>query len=425
MLEDYPGNKDGTLTLMGSGEMTRPMVRVYREILDRIQEEPIRALFLDTPAGFQLNADLLSEKAKEYFQRHFRVKMEPVLFKDFSRATPFAVEDAAYKIRKAHFIFSGPGSPTYALKNWLGNPVGDAIRGSLYLGNHLVFASAASICVGRYSMPVYEIYKVGENPLWVEGLDLMGDLELDLAVIPHWNNTEGGNHDTRFCYIGESRLRVLEDQLPDSTAIVGVDEHTACIFDLARKRCSVKGTGRVVIRKKGRDKIFPNGATFGFDELGPARGRGTRAKDTPTDISTHKPLSVQMKELEREFLETLNGTEDITYAIRISREYLKQINKAKENGETADALLTAYETLAAMQIKMVLQAVEASKEQRNLAPSLIALLVTVRHELREKGKWELADKIREELGKFGVILEDDRNRTRWKIDAPEESGSVR
>lgn len=406
MPKDYQGNKNGTITLMGSGEMTSSMVRVHKEILDRIEEKPIRAVFLDTPAGFQLNADILSQKAKEYFKKHFRVKMEPVLFKDFSRATPLEVKEAAHTIMNAHFIFSGPGSPTYALKNWLGNPVGDAIKKSLYGGSHLVFASAASLCVGKYSMPVYEIYKVGEDPFWVNGLDLLGDLGLNLAVIPHWNNAEGENHDTRFCYMGAPRLKVLENQLPDLTIIIGIDEHTAGIFDLSEERCSVKGVGQVVIRKKGGDKTFPDGSTFGFDELAPSGERSKQAKGFPSLVSTREPLLTKISELEGNFLQALNDRGDIASATLIPEELLKHIHKAKEKGETSDTLLNAYERLADMQMKMVSQAAKVSKKDTHLLSSLMELLITVRNELREKEKWELADKIREEMARVGIILED-------------------
>jgi len=75
-------------------------------------------------------------------------------------------------------------------------------------------ASAAALTLGRYTIPVYEIYKVGEAPRWLEGLDLLTPIGLPVAVVPHYDNAEGGNHDTRFCYLGEHRLRMLEDELP-------------------------------------------------------------------------------------------------------------------------------------------------------------------------------------------------------------------
>jgi hypothetical protein len=51
---------------------------------------------------------------------------------------------------------------------------------------------------------------VGAPPYWLDGLDLLRQLGLKVAVIPHYDNTEGGTHDTRFCYLGERRLRLME-----------------------------------------------------------------------------------------------------------------------------------------------------------------------------------------------------------------------
>ena len=86
--------------------------------------------------------------------------------------------------------------------------------------------------LGRFTIPVYEVYKVGEAPRWLPGLDLLAPLGLPVAVVPHYDNAEGGNHDTRFCYMGERRLRVLEAELPDEVFILGVDGHTALVMDL-------------------------------------------------------------------------------------------------------------------------------------------------------------------------------------------------
>ena len=45
---------------------------------------------------------------------------------------------------------------------------------------------------GRYTLPVYEIYKVGQDLHWIDGLSFFGDFGLRLSVIPHWNNNDGG-----------------------------------------------------------------------------------------------------------------------------------------------------------------------------------------------------------------------------------------
>ena len=53
------------LTIMGSGETAPTMVKVHRQLLERVGGGP--AVLLDTPYGFQENADDISEKAQAYF----------------------------------------------------------------------------------------------------------------------------------------------------------------------------------------------------------------------------------------------------------------------------------------------------------------------------------------------------------------------
>jgi hypothetical protein len=190
-----------------------------------------------------------------------------VSFKAVAAATPIEVDETLRRLRRANYIFAGPGSPTYAVRNWQKTPIMEAMARRLATGAHLVFASAAAIAMGRHALPVYEIYKVGEEPHWVEGLNLLGPYGLELAIVTHWNNTEGGTHDTRYCYMGEPRLRLLEESLPESATILGIDEHTACIVDLSKGESVVMGVGQVTIRRKGCEVTHAAGTTFDVDQL--------------------------------------------------------------------------------------------------------------------------------------------------------------
>ncbi|WP_179894287.1 hypothetical protein [Streptomyces sp. or20] len=91
------------------------------------------------------------------------------------------------------------------------------------------------------------------------GLDLLGALGLPVAVIPHYDNAEGGTHDTRFCYLGEPRLAALEHELPDESAVLGIDEHTAVIVDLSTSLVRVWGRGVMTIRRRGASVLVPGG----------------------------------------------------------------------------------------------------------------------------------------------------------------------
>jgi cyanophycinase-like exopeptidase len=342
----------GTVTLIGSGELAASMSKVHRAVMSRI-EDSVQAVFLDTPAGFELNADQISAKAVEYFKRHLSVDLAVVSFKVAATATSAEVERALRMLRPARYIFAGPGSPTYAVRNWWKTAIMEALARRLAAGAHLVFASAAAIAMGRYTLPVYEVYKVGEAPHWAEGLDLLGSYGLELAIVPHWNNTEGGTFDTRYCFMGEPRWRILEDSLPDSTVVLGIDEYTACTLDLSVGQCEVIGAGQVTVRRKGAQKTFPAGTTFDLDQLRRAIPAGEHPEPQVTE-------------------------------------------------ETLGTYVTDFEWP------------EVPEEGRaNFAP-LVELLIEVRAQLRADEQWALADEIRDRLAELGIILEDGRTGTTWR-----------
>src|SRR3954451_12300106 len=202
------------LAIVGSGETTTSAARVHRSILERFGATPVPATLIDTPYGFQENAAGISSDAVDYFERRLR---NPVSVASFRGADQDAVARATAleRIREADYVFSGPGSPSYALRHWRGSDVARALADKLATGGAVVMASPAALALGRFTIPVYELYKVGEEPHWLTGLDLPAAWGWSVAIVPHYDNAEGRGHDTRFCFLGERRLRVLEDDMPD------------------------------------------------------------------------------------------------------------------------------------------------------------------------------------------------------------------
>ena len=258
------------LTIMGSGETAPTMIKVHREVFDRLGRAEPSAVLLDTPYGFQANADLISDRAVEYFRQSVGRRVEVAQLRRTDTGDAVAIEQALARIRGADWLFTGPGSPSFALRQWAGTPVPDVLAGLLRSGGPggaLVFSSAAALTLGIATVPVYEIYKVGADPFWLEGLDLLSDLGLPVAVIPHFDNTEGGNHDTRYCYLGLARLEQLERELPDGAFVLGVDEHTGVILDLDADRATILGRGVVTLRQQGRQRVLEAGQTVALDVL--------------------------------------------------------------------------------------------------------------------------------------------------------------
>jgi hypothetical protein len=298
------------LAIMGSGETAPTMVKPHRQLFDRLGPAPVQAVLLDTPYGFQANADDISARAVEYFAASVGRQIQVAELRRRDGADPVRWEASLSALSRARWVFAGPGSPTYALRQWRGSDVPDLLADKLKQGGCVVFASAAALTLGARTVPVYEIYKVGEDPQWAKGLDLVSFLGPEVAVIPHYDNAEGGNHDTRYCYLGENRLARLEQQMTGQGWVLGVDEHTGCVFDLdaetvgGRRKRGGDGapTGQVVgdsrrhddvdqracrycIRKKGdgrahRPPFHPSGGwrhSHGPSRRDPPAGTGVRA----------------------------------------------------------------------------------------------------------------------------------------------------
>jgi hypothetical protein len=188
----------------------------HRRIFERLGSD-VDAVLLDTPFGFQENAPILAEKAIEYFRDAMGQTVEAAGLTRTDTDDTVAIERGIARVRSADWLFAGPGSPTYALAQWTGTAGPRRAHRQVASGGAVVFSSAAALTLGVATVPVYEIYKVGRDPHWLDGLDVLSEIGLHVAVIPHYDNAEGGNHDTRFCYLGERRLAMLEPSLPDGT----------------------------------------------------------------------------------------------------------------------------------------------------------------------------------------------------------------
>jgi len=189
------------------------------------------------------------------------------------RGTPFSPDEpnALQTLLSADLMFMGTGSPTYAVRQLTGSLAWDLVRVRQRQGAALVFASAATIAVGEYALPVYEIYKVGEDVRAVPGLGLFADFGLSLSFIPHWNNTDGGaDTDTSRCFVGMDRFTQWCDMLPPGHTIVGLDEHTGLIIDFEAGKCTVNGISSVTLLRECNPEIYPAGSVFPVEELGDA-----------------------------------------------------------------------------------------------------------------------------------------------------------
>lgn len=405
---------------MGSGELTSTMVEVYKDLLARLGPAA-RAVFLDTPAGFQLNADHLSQRAVEYFKTHVHRDIDVASLKVYDSGRTVGVEKAFQTLRAADFVLIGPGSPTYAVRQWRASPVPDILNNRIEGGACLIAASAAALTVGSFTLPVYEIYKVGEDLHWVEGLNLLGQFGIRAAVIPHWNNAEGGTHDTRFCYMGEPRFRQLEAMLPPEALVIGLDEHTACIMDLERDEAQVKGLGRVIVRTRTMEAAFVKGERFPLSLLrGETAGHDQRLSPLAAEPAREPQAAQtgsfwdQVHGLQEAFLQGLkqNSWEETTGALLSLDD---AIWKANEQGESEEFIVQAREALRDMLADLGKRLGAPAASGASAMVPLVEGLIALRARLRDEKKWQEADALRLCLEQADIMIEDAKDGTRWHM----------
>ncbi len=409
----------GMIVLMGSGELTSTMVEVHKELLSRLGGSP-QAVFLDTPAGFQLNADQLSQRAVQYFRDRVQRTLAVASFKSSREEPSVEAQRAFQQLRQADFVLIGPGSPTYAVRQWRSSPVPDILAKRIASGGCLVAASAAALTVGRFTLPVYEIYKVGQQLHWVEGLDLLGHFGFSLVVIPHWNNAEGGTHDTRFCYMGQSRFDHLESLLPDDVGICGLDEHTAFLIDLEKQEAEIRGIGKVVLRRRGNELVLKKGDRVPLEVLqGDTAGRRwapTAAKPLEPDGAADTQAASfwdRLHALEAQFTAGLeNG--DAKEATNSLLELDRTIWQADRDSENDEFISQSRDLLRELIVQIGTRLEQSPQSAADCLAPLVAELLTLRENHRQEGRWQAADEIRAVLLRAGIIVEDTPDGSRWR-----------
>ena len=277
----------GLIALFGSGETAPGAYRIHERVMRELPA-PVKVAILETPAGFELNSPAVAGKVGAYLERHLRnysprVSIVPAR----KRGTAFDPDDPdlAEPIFGSDYLFMGPGSPSYTVRQLRDSYAWNALRARNRLGGAICFSSATTVASGRYTLPVYEIYKVGQDLHWIEGLAFFADFGLRLSVIPHWNNNDGGDElDTSHCYMGQPRFDELLAMLPRGVTVLGIDENTGVVIEPMTGECELVGQGGASVLTSEGEQVFESGARFPASALGDWRLPPTPQDGIPGEI---------------------------------------------------------------------------------------------------------------------------------------------
>jgi hypothetical protein len=426
---------------MGSGETSPTMVTVHRALAARLPPRPSRAVLIETPYAFQENAADVSARARAYFARSVGLDVTVIPGQAPAGGTGGDARpagDGLADLRAAGWVFSGPGSPSYALERWRADGTGQALRDRVAAGQGItVMASAAAATIGCAALPVYEVYKAGAAPHWLDGLDLLAPLGLRAAVIPHYDNAEGGTHDTRYCYLGERRLSLLEGSLPAGAAVLGVDEHTAAIFDLDAGSVEVTGRGAVTVRRAGHSTVLPHGTALPLAELRsllrdghpltsghgpaarvPAAGDGTltgrERPRTPEPVAGDPPATLtEITRTAQQRFEAAAEAGDGPAMAAVILDLETAISDWAADTEEDQGTGQSRAVLRALVTRLGNYARQPAGNPGGGLAAAAGPLLALRAELRGQGLYPAADAIRDALSAAGLQIQDTPEGTRW------------
>jgi peptidase E len=395
----------------------------------------VKAVVLDTPYGFQENAPELAAKAVEYFNTSINVDLVVAglvrLHDTHIAADPVAIERGLRALSDADYIFAGPGSPTYALRQWAGSSVARIINDKLTHGGIVTFASAAALTLGKATVPVYEVYKVGQDVTRLDGLDILTTIGINAAVIPHYDNTEGANHDTRFCYLGEARLRMFESMLDTDTYVLGVDEHTGLVIDLDAAIATVVGNSNVTIRLRGNSFVYPTGSVIPLSLL---QSPSSLLDDSQRQLDTAKTVAapetelvtqtpVQENSLEsilsraKEEFDTAMAQRDAVAAVRSVLALEQGMKDWSADTLTSDVVDRARGALRSMISQLGDAAVNGVKDPRAVVSPFVEAMLAVRATVRAEKRFDLSDIIRDVFSSLNIEVRDTPTGVEWSLPA--------
>ena len=407
------------LTIMGSGETSPTMVKTHRSILDRF-ESP-HAVVLDTPYGFQENASELAQRAVMYFATSVGYAIEIAGLQSLTSMEPLALAQGFDRVRRADYLFAGPGSPTYALREWADAPIAALLIEKLTHGGAVTFASAAALTLGCVTVPVYEIYKAGEAPAWRAGLDVLAAIGIRAAVIPHFDNREGGTHDTRFCYLGERRLVQLERTLPDDAIVLGVDEHTGLAIDLDAGSATVVGVGSVTLRRLGASSVWPTGSQLDIEFLQSGRLDGPRPPRTvtmATGLGAPESVTTSLRDdLDRcqAAFDAALSAQDAGGAAVAALDLEACLHGWSSDTLQSDEADRARLALRAMIVRLADAARDGLRDPNERVAPFAAALMAIRDRVRAERRFDLADLIREKATSAGIEIRDTAHGSEWNL----------
>jgi hypothetical protein len=300
---------------------------------------------------------------------------------------------------------------------------------------------------------VYEVYKVGQDVQRLDGLDVLSAIGINAAVIPHYDNAEGGNHDTRFCYLGETRLLMLEKMLDDDTYVLGIDEHTGLVIDLDANVANVVGNGTVTLRLRENSYTYESGSTIplttlqnpwvllnssgntkGAQDVGTSDVRSQSASHSgehpgsPLGVSDDDvrsqsasrgsehlgSLSAEMELRQQQFNDAMTAR-DADGAVRACLALEQAIHDWSADTLQGDIADKARAAVRSMISALGDAAIGGVRNPRDVVAPYVEAMLAIRATVRAEKRYDLSDVIRDAFVNIGIEVRDTATGVEWEL----------
>ena len=95
---------NGSIAILGSGETSPNLVSAHKQVVNNIKDE-VNAYLIDTPFGFQENADELTSKLKEFYKKNVNIEINVASFRNKKVINSINYFQMIEELSNSNFIF--------------------------------------------------------------------------------------------------------------------------------------------------------------------------------------------------------------------------------------------------------------------------------------------------------------------------------
>ena len=213
---------------------------------------------------------------------------------------------------------------------------------------------------------------------------------------------------------------MLEDELPDSAHVLGIDEHTGLVIVIDAATATVIGNGTVTVRKRGRSVVHQTGSVVPIDALRDPSGGRVQTVSAPTPASTsHAESASTSASLADDVLAAESAFEaaiergDSAEAVRAALDLESAIRSWSADTLQSDAMDRAHAALRSMIVRLGEAAVKGLADPREAIAPVMNVMIELRSAVRADKRYDLSDLIRDRLTAIGIEVRDTPDGPVW------------